>query len=190
MIEWEDLVLETAERFGGTIPHPDTSNAIARVYAHAPQAVTNAIDRIALEYQDGGIRSPWGILKSRVQQIQTTERTTNRANNRDKAIACAEQWVRNAGIHFDRESELIDELYGDRGMLREHQDTRDRILELWRELRPIGEQIEAEHEAFMARHAAQRARADLQPKSTHGIRSEAELKAIAHAKGADTTSLI
>ena len=42
----------------------------------------------------------------------------------------------------------------------------------------------------MARYQEQRANIDLHPKTSHGIRSEAELKAIAQAKGADTTRLI
>lgn len=101
MIDWEDLVLTTAERFGGTLPHPDTAAAIAQVYARAPHAVERAIDRIATEYDQGNIRSPWGILKSRVQQIQTEAATTSKANDRDATIARAEQWIKTAGLHMD-----------------------------------------------------------------------------------------
>ena len=46
MKNWEDLVLETAERFGGTFPHPETSQAIATVHQRAPNSVERAIDEV------------------------------------------------------------------------------------------------------------------------------------------------
>jgi hypothetical protein len=53
--------------------------------------------------------------------------------------------MRTTGLHYDRESELLDELYGDRGRLKDHPNTRQRMLELWNELRPLGELVD--HEA-------------------------------------------
>jgi hypothetical protein len=111
MIGWEDLAYTTAERFGGTMPHPDTAKTIADVYAKAPHAVLRAIDRVALEYEDGAIRSPWGILRSRVQQITVTAHTNTKANDVEKIIARAEQWIRTAGLHMDW-PEVEDELFG------------------------------------------------------------------------------
>ena len=99
MKEWEDLTLETAERFGGNLPHPDTSQAIGTVYARAPQAVTRAIDRVAHDYDQGTVRSPWGILRSRVQQLADDTPKHEAANDREQRIARAEQWIRTAGAH-------------------------------------------------------------------------------------------
>jgi hypothetical protein len=167
MTHWEDLALETAERFGGTLPHPDTAAQIAAVYERAPHAVEKAIDRVALEYEQGGIRSPWGILRSRVKQITTSEATATRANERDKTIARAEQWMRNAGMHYDSEQELLDELYGERGRLRDHPDTRQRMLALWTELRPIGEQLDQDAIDRGTRYQEQRERLrGIQPPET------------------------
>ena len=188
MKEWDDLVLETAERFGGTIPHPDTAATIATVYAKAPDAVTRTIDRIAGEYQDGNIRSPWGILKSRVQQIQVSVQTTSRANDRDKAIARAEQWIRTAGLHYDRPAEIADELFGHRGMLRTHRtpELEARVTALWASLRPLGELVEAEAIERGLRYQAQRATIDNMPNKPL---DETELRALARTKAADTTRL-
>lgn len=159
MKHWEDLVLDTAERFGGTFPQPTTADTIAAVYAKAPTAVTRQIDQVAESYAAGTINSPWGILKSRVQRIQTDQPKHQAANDQTKAIERAEQWLRNAGLMYDRESEILDELFGDRGSLRHH-DTptvRQRILELWRELAPVGAQLEQDATDRGLRHQAERA---------------------------------
>jgi len=101
MKHWEDLALETAERFGGQLPQPSTSDAIAAVYAKAPTAVLHTIDSVAQAFDDGTVRSPWGILKSRVERISTDQPKTQARNDRDKAIAHAEQWLKAVGIYLD-----------------------------------------------------------------------------------------
>ena len=188
-MNWDDLALETAERFGGTFPHPETRDAIATVHQRAPNAVERTIDQVAADYQRGDINSPWGILRSRVQKItaDVTPKATA-SNQREKAIARAEQWLRTAGLHYDRPSEILDELFGDRGMLRTHRtpDLEQRIVNLWTELRPLGEQAEHDQLERLARYAEQRAR--MQP-TNEKPRDETELKAIARAKAADTTRL-
>jgi hypothetical protein len=160
MIEWEDLALQTAERFGGTMPHPDTAQAVAAVYAKAPNAVERAIDRVANDYAEGNIRSPWGVLKSRVQQITVDSSQAKRGNDADKAIARAEQRVRNELLHYDLEREVVDELFGPRGTLKDHDtpDTRTRMLALWREHRPLGELVEQEADERGRRYVEQRQR--------------------------------
>lgn len=160
MIEWEDLAYATAERFGGTIPHPDTANVIASVYARAPHAVLRAIDRVADDYDNGTIRSPWGVLKTRVQQITVDQKGAAKSTGREKAIERAEQRMRNELLHYDRWPEVEDELFGDRGTLREHDNPtlRQRMETLWTDLRPLGELVE--HEAIQRGllHQEQRAR--------------------------------
>ena len=93
------------------MPHPDTAAAIARVHQRAPHAVETAIDRVAAEHEDGTVRSPWGMLKSRVAQIQADIPKAERQNDRQADIERAEQWIRVAGIYLDWdevESELFD----------------------------------------------------------------------------------
>jgi len=185
MIDWEDLPYQTSERFGGTLPHPDTATAIQAVYLRAPAAVTRAIDRIANEYAAGEVASPWGILRHRVSQIQTTEQAATRSNDRDKTIARAEQWLRTAGLHYDRESEIIDELFGDRGRLLGHHtpDLQDRMVALWHELRPLGQQVETEALERAERQNTQRERAaNIQPNPETEEQRIARLRALAARK--------
>jgi len=146
MIEWEDLAYQTAERFGGTMPHPDTAAAIANVYAKAPTAVARAIDRVAADYDTGNIRSPWGVLKARVQQITADTTQAKHGNDREKAVARAEQRIRNELLHYERADEVLDELFGPRGTLKDHAspDLEHRMLALWNDLRPLGELTEHE----------------------------------------------
>ena len=172
MIEWEDLALQTAERFGGTMPHPDTAQTIANVYAKAPTAVTRAIDRVANDYTEGNIRSPWGVLKARVQQIKADSGQAKRGNDREKAVARAEQRIRNELLHYDRLEEVLDELFGHRGTLREHDtpELRGRLETLWHELRPLGTATELEAEARGLRYQQQKA-------DQHKPKTEAEAAA-------------
>lgn len=181
MKTWDELLYETAELFGGQLPRPDLATEIQAAHNRAPQALERAIDQIANEYAQGNIRSPWGILKARLASLHTpeTERKATNINQREKAVARAEQWIRTAGLHYDRETELLDELYGDRGPLRAHPDTKGRILELWNELRPLGVITEQDHEQRMARYRDQP-----KPEHTtkHGNLTTDELKALATKK--------
>lgn len=159
MIEWEDLQYKTAERYGGQLPHPDTAAAIGAAYHRNPATVIRIIDRVATEYAEGGVRSPWGVLKSRVENIRATSHAAGKADNAEKAITRAEQRIRNELLHYDLWAEVEDELFGDRGTLRAH-DTpqlRQRMHTHWAELRPLGEAVELEHETRMRQWAEQQA---------------------------------
>ena len=67
--------------------------------------------------------------------------------DRVHAVVLAERWIENAGLYCDRAEEVIDELFGRNGLLREHAaDVRlqKRMLDLWAKGRPTGEQVERE----------------------------------------------
>lgn len=64
--------------------------------------------------------------------------TATDAHGREKAIACARSWLENAGVHFDREAEVCDELFGRLGPLAPYTDDtflRDEMLSFWRNRR-------------------------------------------------------
>ena len=191
-MDWQTLRNQFMRTIGGDPPGAALEDQLIQAYTDHPEAVERSIQKIQFAHKAGKIRSPWGALKAEVAKATDPARnpTHHAGSSKNHALQRAEQWIRTAGIHYDRETEIVDELYGERGPLRAHPDTQPRILELWNELRPLGVILEADHEAYMARYAEQRARVDLHPKTTHGIRTEAELKAIAQAKGADTTRLI
>jgi hypothetical protein len=146
MNDWEDLVPQIAETFGGQMPYPETSEDIAAAYQRAPQTVLRMADQVAALYMDGTAQNPWGMLRYRAKTIPATEGQASRGTNREKAIARAEQRMRNELLHYDRWPEVEDELFGDRGTLRQHDNPtlRQRMEALWTELRPAGELVEAE----------------------------------------------
>lgn len=158
MTEWEDLLPDIAESFGGTFPHPDAHERIKAAYLRAPKSVLRQIDRVTAEYHEGGVRSPWGMLHHRVKDIQQDTERAEKVVSRDKALERAEQWIRNAGLMYDRQEEILDELFGAQGMMRTHDtpDARLHLLLLWRELRPTGELIEHEADARGQRYQDQR----------------------------------
>jgi hypothetical protein len=172
---WEDLVYETADRFGGQLPHPETSETLHAVYDRAPLAVAKAIDRVARDFEAGTVRSPWGVLRSRVAKIADDAPKHAASNEREKAISRAEQWLRTAGMHYHRPSEIEQELFGSApadldvhgepivssgrailGAFANDADLRLRMVNLWRELRATGERLEAEQIERLARHRRQR----------------------------------
>ena len=67
--------------------------------------------------------------------------------------------MHNAGVHFPSESEIVDELFNSRGLLRDFTDeaTRAEMLSLFRELRPLGEQVEREELERAEKQKEQRA---------------------------------
>lgn len=146
--EWETTLLDAIQAFGGQTPGGQLEEDIRTIFADNPALVTAAIKRIATQYETGSIRSPWGVLRTECAKRSETTLKIATTHDRDKAIARAEQWIRTAGIHYDRETELLDELFTHErnppGLLSAH-DTpplRTRITELWNELRPQGERVE------------------------------------------------
>jgi hypothetical protein len=131
---------------GGDPPGAALEDQLIQAYTDHPDAVERSLDKIAMAYKAGKIHSPWGAAKTEVAKATEAARnpTHNQGTTKTKALQRAEQWMRTAGLHYDRESELLDELYGDRGRLRDHPATRDRMLELWHELRPLGQQLDQE----------------------------------------------
>ena len=195
--EWAELRTHAIRAFGNTAPGAELEEAIIHVFAINPAGVKNAIDYTANEWAKGKITSPWAILRTQCQRLidTSTNVTATDERGREKAIAKAENWIRNAGYHMDRESEVVDYLFGvaeftpeleylealeletrgrpgrqlyeglllasiertrnegvqqvpgtHDGPLKDYRTTktRDRMINLWRELRHQGEQVERE----------------------------------------------
>lgn len=155
---WTQVRNETIDRFNGQTPRPDDEGPIITAYESHPTMVTRAIDDVALALAADTITHGWSILRSRVERGQTPvrEASPNTSAERTKRITNAERWIHNAGHHLD-EWDVDDELFGERGLLRDYaKDTtlRTRMLELWRAQRPRGLTAEVEHEAWCKAAAA------------------------------------
>jgi hypothetical protein len=157
-MDWQTLRNKFMRDIGGDPPGAQLEDQLIQLYTDHPQALERSIEKITLAYQAGKIRSPWGALKTEAAKATEPARnpTHDHSTSKTKAVQRAEQWIRNAGIHYDQQTEIEDELYGERGRLREHPETRDRLINLWIELRPLGQAAELEHETYLARYAEQR----------------------------------
>lgn len=165
-LTWSTVRLQAIAAFNGETPKPETETTIIDVFELAPRAVLRAIDEVADAVQRGEARSGWAILRTRLAQSAQPVRdtTVKGVDERARHIQQAETWMHNAGIHLGRESEVEDELFGDRGILRAwaKDDTlRQRMLDLWRDTRHIGIRLEREQLVHCGRRriiAARRAR--------------------------------
>lgn len=158
-MDWQTLRNQFMRDIGGDPPGANLEDELIAAYTEHPDAIERSVEKITLGFKAGKIRSPWGALKAEAAKAVDTARnpTHDRGKTKHNAIARAEQWMRTAGLHYDREPEILDELYGDRGRLRDHPETQTRMLALWNELRPLGIQVDDEAEARGRAYAAQKA---------------------------------
>lgn len=146
---WSEARDKAIELFGET-PNPGTEQEIIHAFEEHPRMVITTIEAVAERKRAGKVRSGWAILRSEVQRFgQSEDIVVTDESERTRAIARGEQWIRNAGIHFDRQEEVADELFGDFGFMRrwaEDDLVRQRLLTLWSKERPRGEKVEVEAE--------------------------------------------
>ena len=150
--EWSWL--ETREKairlFGGELPKGETEQEVIDAFTDRPVLVDRLIREVAEAKKAGRARSGWAVLRSRLNAIASgLDIVVTDRNERGLALRQAEQWVRNAGLYFDREDEFEDELFGDGGMLRAFRtddELRTHLIDLWRSERPRGKQAEDDAE--------------------------------------------
>ena len=143
---WHELYQQAIQDYNDT-PGPTLEQHLIDAYAQHPAAVQVAIGKITQAYKAGRINSPWGAIKTEVDKQISVRKHIPQATDRGLAERNTEQWIRAAGLHYDRYSELHDELFGDRGPLRVYTDDQvleTRIRKLYDEARPVGEQLEAD----------------------------------------------
>lgn len=135
---WADTYNHAVELFGEQRPTRALEEQLLTIYRDRPTDVHAAIERLAHRYRDGKIRSPWPILLTELRQDEQRAAATP-SRDEARALHLAETWIRNAGCHVDREPEIIDELFGPRGLLAGLQAQHGAaMLELWRQERPRG----------------------------------------------------
>lgn len=154
--DWTTIRTDAIRRFQDE-PSPKLETEILDVFRATPARVVTAINQIATDYANGKIRSPWGALRARLQRGGTAGDSiiATDLHDRETAIAKAERWIRNAGLHYDLKREVDDDLFGDTGSLRDWADDEllhSRMLTLWREHRPRGEKTEAEADQRITEH--------------------------------------
>lgn len=147
-LDWATTRQDISRAYGEP-PGPTLEAPIITAFENNPNALIKIADEVAELYRNGDIHSPWPILRKRIERINEPLRNTTvkRPDARGKAIARAEQWIRTAGVHYDRETEVEDELFGDFGILKDwakDEPLRARLIAAWNKARPIGVRLERE----------------------------------------------
>jgi hypothetical protein len=143
--DWQDLRTHLIDTYGET-PRPETEAVIINAYQLHPAALEATALTLTADVKAGTIRSGWAVLRSRAGSISGPPSNPARDTGaeRQKKLNHAEQWVRAAGIHYDEPTEIEDELFGDRGQLRNYPNLKDHILDYWANHRPTGLRLERE----------------------------------------------
>jgi len=162
-VDWQTQRNQFMRTIGGDPPGAKLEDELIQAYTENPDVVERSLEKIALGFKAGKIHSPWGALKTEVAKATDAARNPHhdKGASRTKAVARAEQRIRNELLHYDRLEEVLDELFGPRGTLRDHNDetTRNRMTDMWNDLRPAGVATELEAEARGLRYQQQKANA-------------------------------
>jgi hypothetical protein len=146
---WAEVRAQAVHLFRGDQPLTETEDYVLDVFQREPRRVVEAVEHIGRQVERGGVNSGWAVLRAHLRRGEAcvADVVVSDDAEREQRVALAESWLRHAGMHFVSEAEVTNELFGDRGRLRPWADDellRERLLDLWRELRPLGEQLERE----------------------------------------------
>ena len=139
---WGELRAQACARFGDA-PGAQLEQRIIDVFAEHPALVAGAVDSVARGYAAGRVHSPWPMLATQCEreaQRAVDARTVVASGSADyeAKLAKAERFIRQVGYICESEDELRAEL------AERKWPVTDALVELWRELRPIGERLERE----------------------------------------------
>lgn len=154
---WAEVRERAVRRFRGDEPRAETEQAVLDVFQREPRRVIEAIEHVGQEVERGGVRSGWAVLRAHLGRAENAVPNVVATDESERArkVALAETRIRNAALLIDRQDELEDELFGERGLLKAWADDealRRQVVEFWREQRPTGERIEREAEERMAHY--------------------------------------
>lgn len=151
-LTWDNALSEITAMLQGRAPFSvEEESAVMQAWARNPAAVMTLARKAAAAYANGTIARPWAWLAKaasaeadkRVNRSVTADPTGEIDTAERKAVV----WMRNIGVHYDRWSEVEDDLFGERGLLRHWRDD-PLLLEGWRDrwvsLRPEGAAAEVE----------------------------------------------
>lgn len=137
---WEQARRAIVSGFGDELPIDSTEAAVLAAWRQQPDVVEAAAQRIAGLKTEGSVRSGWAVLRAELDNLpaRAPETTADAQTRRDAAVDRADAWLRTVGAHVPSEGELLDELFGPRGLLRawDCAELRERMLDRWRATQP------------------------------------------------------
>jgi hypothetical protein len=167
---WADLRERAIRAFGGQTPRAGDEEAILGIWQKQPAMIARMVGDVAAAVDRGEVTWGWSALRARAEKgaRPAPEPTPfdDGATEQRAAVERAKTWIRRAGCEFPNEAEIVDELFGVRGRLRDFADNAavvEEILGEYREVRPAAIAREEEREQEAARWREARA-ARRQPK--------------------------
>ncbi len=176
---WSTTLDRGIDLFGET-PGQQLEAELLTAFQQQPARIHSTIESVGAQILAGAnIRNGWAIVRKRIRDAPE-DVVVQDSTQTERKIVNARRWLHNAGCYVDMEADVMDELFGQQGMLRDHdsEQLRAEMAEAWRQERKRGVAAEAEHLAYMAKVKADRARIEQAKKDRL-----AELDAI-QAKGA------
>jgi hypothetical protein len=146
---WQDTYRRACELFRDR-PNAEQEQTAIESFRESPQHVRDLIEKLGRSVVEGKIRSGWAVLRKELAtDSRSPDFTVDDTSERERALRNARTWIENAGLYLDREADVEDELFGDRGPVKRWRDDermRVDLLQMWRRLRPVGERAEREME--------------------------------------------
>jgi len=138
-LNWQDVYTRAVEAFGGQTPGQQLEAAIVERFESQPAAVVAAIDKLGERFTAGRVHSPWPLVLRELDAAPArSEIRASDDSERQRSFQQAERYIRQIGYLHQSEQELRDELAYRKWPADE------RLVELWRLVRPIGERTERE----------------------------------------------
>lgn len=149
---WTETRDEYALIFGEN-PGAQLEQDLVTHFRERPAAVVAALEDAAARRAAGKITSSaWAYVRTSVQRrADSPDVIVTDHDERERATKRADAYLRNVCIHYDRETEVLADLFDRGGTLAPFTDDdqlRQRIVARWRELRPIGEKTEADQAEY------------------------------------------
>ena len=110
--DWLELRERATSAFGAGVS-ADLEERVLDVFRRHPAIVSTSVEHVAQRFRQGLIRSPWVIFAKHVEEATRAVENVVVSDGSEKARAVkrAEQWMRTAGVYFDRVEEVDDELF-------------------------------------------------------------------------------
>lgn len=181
---WPDTRDRAITAFNGDTPGDTIEAAVQHHFKEHPGRVHNLIDAIGRRVATGNVRSGWAILNHELEKT-TSDVVATDNRERQQHLKNAEHWIHNTGGYIDRESELIDCLFGPTGPLKAWPELQPQLVEAWHRERPRFTKAEEEAEMLARTRVEHRAATTtrLRKATTHSAgatEADAHTSRIAH----------
>lgn len=134
---WSTVRDRASKRFAD-MPGEKLETEIMSVFARRPAQVIDVIERVVHDVDAGKVRAGWPVVMAILRRQESTDLVATDERDREVRVRAAESWIVNAGAHFDREAEVLAELFDRPGILSHWHDDealQADMIAMWEERR-------------------------------------------------------